>query len=118
MKFNTVALAALVGLTSTVVADNFANFFDGSLTSIRLPCSLTDTDACLPDSACSKNGGIGVDITNDGCKSPHPRPTTFQSMPKARLTGQFDRSQRSWSRLRLHPQGNQSRYPDVSRQDP
>ncbi|KAK4689551.1 hypothetical protein P7C73_g576, partial [Tremellales sp. Uapishka_1] len=48
MKFQSVsaALAILFSL-ALVKADDYANFFD--------------------DSACSVNGGIGVDIYNDGC---------------------------------------------------
>ncbi|KZP26381.1 hypothetical protein FIBSPDRAFT_855018 [Athelia psychrophila] len=47
MQFSTLMLATVMGFASFAVANNYANFFD--------------------DSACSVNGGIGVDITNDGC---------------------------------------------------
>ncbi|KZP19323.1 hypothetical protein FIBSPDRAFT_828471 [Athelia psychrophila] len=47
MQFSTLVLATVMGFASFAAANNYANFFD--------------------DSACSVNGGIGVDITNDGC---------------------------------------------------
>nr|POF22233.1 hypothetical protein CFP56_36318 [Quercus suber] len=58
MKFSIASVAAAAfAFGSLAHADNFANFFD--------------------DSSCTQNGGIGVDITDDGCLNEAGRSSVY-----------------------------------------